>query len=98
MLLFAPDAHNQADTQNFGLTPGMQYTLKWGNDNATTCAGDAGFTPPGSTPSEHGFVDSGEGNGNSNVRQAIEYGGYPERKLQPFVDLRWRHSDRVPGN
>ncbi len=38
LLPFAPDAHNQADTKNFGLTPGSQYTLKWGNGNTTTCA------------------------------------------------------------
>jgi Flp pilus assembly protein TadG len=77
MLPFAPDAHNAANTTNFGFTAGQQYTLKWGNGNTTTCAGDSGFTPPGNPPSEHGFVDIGEGNSNSNVRTAIEYGGYP---------------------
>jgi hypothetical protein len=71
LLPFVPDAHNQADTQNFGLTPGTEYTLKWGNGNTTTCAGDLGFTPPGSPPSEHGFGDIGEGNSNSNIRQSI---------------------------
>ena len=77
MLPFAPDAHDPANTTNFGFTSGQQYTLKWGNGSTTTCAGDAGFTPPGNPPSEHGFVDIGEGNSNSNVRTAIEYGGYP---------------------
>ncbi len=67
---FAPDAHNQADTANFGFTPGVEYSLKW-DKNSTTCAGDAGFTPPGAPPSEHGFVDIGEGNSNSNVRNGI---------------------------
>ena len=80
---FAPDAHNQADTKNFGFTPGSQYTLKWGNGNTTTCAGDTGFTPPGGPPSEHGFVDIGEGNGTSGIRPAIEFGGYPNPNSTP---------------
>ena len=83
LLPFAPDAHNQADLKNFGLIPGAKYTLKWGNGNTTTCPGDAGFTPPGSPPSEHGFVDIGEGNSNANVRTAIEYGGYPNPNSTP---------------
>ncbi|MFM2125754.1 MAG: hypothetical protein RL328_2205 [Acidobacteriota bacterium] len=28
---FMPDAHDASDTVNFGLTPGGEYTLKWGN-------------------------------------------------------------------
>jgi hypothetical protein len=98
MLPFAPDAHNQADPQNFGLTPGTQYTLKWGNGNTTTCAGDAGFTPPGSPPSEHGFVDIGEGNGNVNVRAAIEYGGYPNANSSPSSVSTGDTLGGVPGN
>jgi len=47
LLPFAPDAHNQADTTNFGLTPGMSYTLKWPNSGNSPCAGDAAFYPPG---------------------------------------------------
>jgi len=73
---FSPDAHNAADTKNFGLTPGQQYTLKWGNGNTTTCAGDAGFNP-GNVPDKHGFVDLGQGNGNNNLRKAIVFGGWP---------------------
>ena len=58
LLPFAPDAHNTADTKNFGLTPGVEYSLKWDKNNNTTCAGDVGFIPPGSPPScRHGFVD-----------------------------------------
>ena len=73
---FSPDAHDPADTKNFGLTPGQQYTLKWGNGNTTTCAGDIGFNP-GNVPDKHGFVDLGQGNGNNNLRKAIVYGGWP---------------------
>ena len=98
MLPFAPDAHNALDTTNFGLTPGAQYTLKWGNGNTTTCAGDAGFTPPGSPPSEHGFVDIGEGNSNSNVRTAIEYGGYPNPDSSPSSVSAGDSLKGVPGN
>jgi Flp pilus assembly protein TadG len=97
-LPFAPDAHDQADLHNFGLTPGVQYTLKWGNGNTTTCAGDLGFTPPGSPPSEHGFVDIGEGNSNSNVRKAIEYGGYPNADSNPSSLSTGDDLSGVPGN
>ena len=86
ILPFAPDAHNQADTKNFGLTPGQQYTLKWASPNSTTCAGDLTptlFNPPGNPPSEHGFVDIGEGTGTSNLRQAIDFGGYPNANSTP---------------
>lgn len=98
LLPFAPDAHNQLDTKNFGLTPGVQYTLKWDNGNTTTCAGDAGFTPPGSPPSEHGFVDIGEGNSNSNVRTGIEYGGYPNANSTPSSISTGDFVNGVPGN
>jgi Flp pilus assembly protein TadG len=98
MLPFAPDAHNVADTTNFGLTVGSSYTLKWGNGNTTTCAGDTGFTPPGSPPSEHGFVDIGEGNSNSNVRTAIAYGGYPNANSDPSSIETGDTLGGVPGN
>ena len=98
LLPFAPDAHNDADTQNFGLTPGTQYSLKWDNHGNTTCAGDQGFTPPGSPPSEHGFVDIGEGNSNSNVRSAIEYGGYPNANSSPSSLATGNTLGGVPGN
>jgi Flp pilus assembly protein TadG len=98
LLPFAPDAHNQADTQNFGFTPGTEYTLKWGNGNITNCAGDGGFTPPGQPPSEHGFVDIGEGNSNSRVRTAIEYGGYPNANSNPSSVAAGDTLGGVPGN
>ena len=80
---FAPDAHDQSDTKNFGLVPGQEYSLKWANGNTTTCAGDAGFTPPGQPPSGHGFVNIGEGTGSSGIRQSIEYGGFPNSLSTP---------------
>jgi Flp pilus assembly protein TadG len=98
LLPFAPDAHNPADTKNFGLTPGSVYTLKWGNGNTTTCPGDAGFTPPGSPPDEHGFVDIGEGNSNANVRTAIRYGGYPNANSNPSTISTGDALKGVPGN
>lgn len=88
----APNAHSITDTKNYGLTPGLQYTLKWGNGNNTTCAGDIGFNP-GNAPSQHGFIDLGEGNANSGIRDAIVNGGYP---TTPLV-LPARLPD-VPGN
>ncbi|HEY2842388.1 MAG TPA: Tad domain-containing protein [Bryobacteraceae bacterium] len=101
LLPFAPDAHNQADKKNFGLIPGSSYTLKWGNGNNTTCAGDllpSPFMPLGSPPSEHGFIDIGEGNSNSNVRTAIEYGGYPNASSSPSSIGTGDLLDGVPGN
>ena len=98
LMPFAPDAHNQADTKNFGLTPGVQYSLKWDGSNNTTCAGDAGFTPPGNPPSEHGFVDIGEGNSNSNVRTAIVSGGYPNSGSSPSSISSGDTLGGVPGN
>jgi Flp pilus assembly protein TadG len=100
MLPFAPDAHNAANTTNFGFTVGQPYTLKWGNGSTTTCAGDLNppFTPPGNPPSEHGFVDIGEGNSNSNVRTAIEYGGYPNANSSPSSLSAGTSLGGVPGN
>ncbi len=95
---FAPDAQNPSDTRNFGWTPGREYTLKWGNGNTTTCTGDLGFTPAGSPPSQHGFVDIGEGNSNSNVRAAILYGGYPNASSMPSSLAVGDRLNSVPGN
>jgi Flp pilus assembly protein TadG len=79
---FAPDSHTPSDPKNFGFIPGVSYSLKWGNGNTTTCAGDLGFSP-NLAPSGHGFVDLGQGNANSNLRHAIEYGGYPNPNSTP---------------
>jgi len=98
LLPFAPDAHDQADTTNFGLTPGQSYTLKWPNSGNSPCAGDAGFTPPGMPPSEHGFVDIGEGNSNSRVRTAIVSGGYPNANSNPSSLSAGDTLGGVPGN
>ncbi len=101
LLPFAPDAHNQADTTNFGWTVGGEYSLKWGKGgktDTTTCTGDAGFTPPGNPPSEHGFVDIGEGNSNSNVRTAITSGGYPNANSNPSSIATGDTVNGVPGN
>jgi len=76
LIPFSPDAHSPADTKHFGLIPGQQYTLKWGNGNTTTCAGDLGFNP-GNVPDKHGFIDLGQGNGTSTLRKAIVFGGWP---------------------
>ena len=98
LLPFAPDAHNQADLTNFGLTPGIEYSLKWPKNGNSPCAGDAGFIVPGSPPSEHGFVDIGEGNSNSNVRSAIISGGYPNPNSNPSSVSSGDTLGGVPGN
>lgn len=88
---FMPDAHNVADTTNFGFIVGQEYTLKWGN-GFTNCAGDAGFADPDPT-SQHGFVNLGQGNSNSALRGAIVYGADPSSPLD-VGDL----LAGVPGN
>jgi Flp pilus assembly protein TadG len=90
----------QSSAWNGGLVPfapGSSYTLKWGNGNTTNCAGDAGFNP-NLAPSGHGFVDLGQGNGNSSLRAAIEYGGYPNASSSPSSVSVGTVLGGVPGN
>ncbi|HXP84284.1 MAG TPA: pilus assembly protein TadG-related protein [Bryobacteraceae bacterium] len=104
---FVPDAHNTADTQNWGFTPGTEYTLKWGNSSgngkgkgngaATTCAGDVGWTDP-NPASQHGFADLGQGNGNSSLSGVIVYGGYPNASSTPSSVYAGMSLSGVPGN
>jgi hypothetical protein len=46
--------------------------------------GDIGFNP-GNAPPDHGFVDIGQGNGTSNLRTSIVYGGFPNSLSVPSV-------------
>lgn len=89
---FGPDAHSTADTKNFGFVGDTEYTLKWGNGNTTTCTGDSGFSP-GNAPSQHGFLDLGQGNGNSALRDAIMNGVVP-----PPITVGVTTVAQVPGN
>lgn len=99
---FAPDAHNATDTTYFGLTPGAEYTLKWGNGQTTTCNGDTAWNgsnyPYPSAPDAHGFVDIGEGNGTSGIDQSIEYGGFPNSTSTPSTIDAEDSLDIDPGN
>lgn len=102
---FMPDAHNTADTTNFGFTAGVEYTLKWGSGGGnggsgnatTTCAGDLGFNDP-NPASQHGFFDLGQGNGNSSLRSVIVYGGYPNANSTPSSVSAGMTLNGVPGN
>ncbi len=72
---FSPDAHNTSDP-NFGFTVGQLYTLRWpppGKRN-NSCAGDAGYSP--SSSSDRGYVDIGQGEGNSGLTSAIVDNNY----------------------
>ncbi|MEO8129911.1 MAG: pilus assembly protein TadG-related protein [Bryobacteraceae bacterium] len=89
---FGPDAHTASDTHNFGFLVNTSYTLKWGNGNTTSCAGDAGFNP-GNAPSAHGFMDLGQGNSNSALRDAIMNGVVP-----PPITVGQTTLSDVPGN
>ena len=73
---FSPDAHNPADA-NFGFTAGQLYTIRWpspGSGKSDSCAGDVGYAPPGS--SDRGYVDVGQGTGNSGLTSAIVDNNY----------------------
>lgn len=93
---FMPDAHNSSDKKNFGFTPGVEYTLKWGN-GSTSCAGDQGWSDPNPS-SQHGFIDLGQGNGNSALTQLIEWGGYPNANSTPSSVSAGMTLSGVPGN
>jgi Flp pilus assembly protein TadG len=93
---FMPDGHSTTDTKNFGFTPGVAYTLKWGN-GSSTCAGDVGWTDPNPS-SQHGFMDLGQGNGNSSLTQLIEWGGYPNSNSTPSSVYAGMSLNGVPGN
>jgi Flp pilus assembly protein TadG len=76
---FSPDAHNPSDA-NFGFTAGSMYDLKWAppgqrKKSGGTCAGDSGFTPAGGS-SDRGFIDVGQGSGNSNLNDVIVDNNY----------------------
>ena len=94
---FAPDAHDTADTRNFGLTPGQRYTLKWDNGNTTSCQGDAGFNPV-NAPDQHGYIDIGQGNGTAQMDKAIIYGGFPNGLSNPSSISVGTTVQIVPGN
>ncbi|MEP6962454.1 MAG: pilus assembly protein TadG-related protein [Acidobacteriota bacterium] len=107
---FMPDAHTVSDHVNFGFIPGGQYTLKWGNSSSngngkgkgstsagTTCTNDIGWDNPNPS-SQHGFVDLGQGNGNSSLRDSIDYGGYPNANSSPSSLSTGMTLDGVPGN
>jgi Flp pilus assembly protein TadG len=106
---FIPDAHDPADTKNWGLTPGIEYTLKWGNNsgngkgkgnggqNAAGCPGDQSWSDP-NPASQHGYADLGQGNGNSSLRGVIVYGGYPNSGSTPSSVYAGMSLSGVPGN
>jgi Flp pilus assembly protein TadG len=94
---FSPDAQNTSDA-NFGYTKGQLYTLKWAppgqrNKSGGRCAGDATFDPGGGS-SDRGYIDIGQGNGNSALYDAIvngEYGLENPLTIGSYIDT-------VPGN
>ncbi|MBI5281527.1 MAG: hypothetical protein HY858_07595 [Candidatus Solibacter usitatus] len=99
LLPFSPAAHDPLDTFHFGLIPGQRYTLKWGKNAGTTdCPGDVGWVKANAFPAQRGYVDLGQGNGTSGLRQAIEYGGFPNGIDPPATVGAGDYVDAVPGN
>jgi Flp pilus assembly protein TadG len=89
---FGPLSQNTKDTKNFGFAVNTEYTLKWGNGNTTNCGGDKGFSA-GNAPDQHGFLDLGQGNANSALRDAIMNGVVP-----PPISVGQTTLGVVPGN
>jgi hypothetical protein len=94
---FSPDAIDSTDT-NFGFTPGQMHTLKWAppgqrNKPGGMCAGEAaaGYDP--GNGSGRGFIDVGQGNGNSALHDAIVNRDFDTTRLD-LGDV----IDTVPGN
>jgi hypothetical protein len=83
---FSPDAIDPSDTANFGFTLGEQYDLKWAppgqrNKPGGKCSGDiaAGQDAAGGA-ADRGYIDLGQGNGNSALHAAIvnnDFGAHP---------------------
>jgi len=74
---FSPDAHVPADP-DFGFTRGQKYTLRWppsGHRDKNYCPGDEGFTPGGGS-ADRGYIDLGQGNGNSALHNTIVNNDY----------------------
>jgi len=98
---FSPAAHDPYDLRDFGLTQGQAYTLKWGKTGTaptSNCSGDAGWPLPNSFPAQRGYVDLGQGNGTSNLRKAIVFGGYPNEFTVPSSLAAGDSIEGVPGN
>jgi Flp pilus assembly protein TadG len=94
---FSPDAHTPADP-DFGFTIGEQYTLKWAPSGQRDkpggrCPGDATFDPGGGS-SDRGYIDVGQGNGNSALHDAIVNNDY--NLAEPLTV--GSSLDMVPGN
>lgn len=94
---FSPDAHDAADP-NFGFVKGQQYTLKWPPPGqrgkpGNQCNGDVGFTPGGGS-SDRGYIDVGQGNGNSALHDAVVNNDF--QLAEPLTV--GSPIDTVPGN
>jgi Putative Flp pilus-assembly TadE/G-like len=73
---FSPVAHDPNDP-NFGLQPGKLYTLRWapkGKREDDTCDGEGALEPNDSN--FRGYIDMGQGNGNSALEDQIVNGTY----------------------
>lgn len=83
---FSPDAVNPADTTNFGYAVGVEYDIKWAppgqrNKVGGKCAGDiAANIDAGGGAADRGYIDLGQGNGNSALYDGIvnnDFGSNP---------------------
>lgn len=95
---FSPDAHDVNDP-NFGFTIGQMQTIKWAppgqrKHNSGRCPGDYLPFQPGGGSSDRGYIDVGQGNGNSSLHDAIVNNSYD--LANPLT--MGSYIDTVPGN
>ena len=83
---FSPDAVSPADLANFGYTEGSEYDIKWApngqrNKPGGKCQGDIDANiDPGGGASDRGYINLGQGNGNSDLFNGIvnnDFGSAP---------------------
>jgi len=95
---FSPDAHDNNDA-DFGFTVGQLHTIKWAppgqrKKSSGRCPGDLAPFEPGGGSSDRGYIDIGQGNGNSALHDAIVNGNYALSSPLTIGSI----IDTVPGN
>jgi Flp pilus assembly protein TadG len=83
---FSPDAPNPA-LSGWGFVPGQLYTIKWaphGQRTAGTmgmCAGDTAAGTPDPPGSDRGYIDVGQGGGDSGLYSAVVNQDFPANEM-----------------
>jgi hypothetical protein len=95
---FSPDAPNPP-MANWGFVPGELYAIKWAphgqrkHGGLGMCSGDEAANTPDPAGSDRGYINVGQGNGNSSLHTAIVNQDFPATELHIGDRI-----DVVPGN